>query len=901
MSCNKCSISSYCTNSLLWGRGSKPVKTKYFVIQDYPTRVDDRFNNTLSGDGQDKFNYFLEKAGIDHKEVFFSSAIKCYAKETSNIKNKHIEACRDYLFKEIADHNPDVIIPMGKVAWQMVSNHQSVREFRGHFDNFELDYEIEVNGREVEKKIRVKMLPTWGLNASLMKWEYNDDIIRDLQKAKKYVETKKIDLTEMPIPNTILTKQGLKDFIEKYREVKFATTDFETTGFSFFKDKIINAGYCSGDTKPEVIYLEPYQKEHMAKYDKKKNQWKPIWDKANIERAREINSFLKYNRNACIEAMRTVNGFDHIKWALHNGKFDLKFAAHNKIPYKRFYYDSLVGDSVIDENLGHSLNIAMERRNINFGPYDTKLWKYTNKDENKKKSYQYIPPLFLEDYLAVDVYGDFLLCKEQFRELKEEGQWDYYFKQRHPALVKKLVPMEFTGVKINKKHLMKISKKIQRKQETLNYKLRELTGIEDFNPNSPKQILDYMHENNYPFDKLKIKETKTGFSTGAKELEKFLHFKKYKDFPKLLLDIKKITKIKGTYIDGKNGKGGMVQYLDKRHRVHANFNCWTPRTSRYSCNRPSLQVWPRPIKGLPNARQAIIPTNKDWCLFEADYSQLEINIVAALSKDVVLIDRLQKGMDLHCVNAADLGRILGTCPDWVKYEHMVVANGKQDDVGLDSYVVKIIEEELLKRKFDFDWKEARTQAKNVGFGLNYGKGHKTFAKEFGISEEEAEDMVAAYFELYCGMKDWRDKIVEQALTKGFITLLNGRKRRFNSAIDWINSEYADRAWSAKMIREEISRQAMNAPVQGGAHDVFEPACLRLISRIKKEKLKARLLLSIHDGIVGECPIHERPAVKQIIEEEMPVTFMKNTKNELTLKIDTDFYEWEWYGKKLKIS
>jgi uracil-DNA glycosylase family 4 len=1230
--CNDCALSSTCKNSLIYGRGSKPKRTKYMFIQEAPSRSDDASNNALTGDGQMKFSYLIDKAGIDRNEVYFTYALKCKPINTSDIKKKHMEECRKYLFEEIVRHKPDVIIPMGRWAFQAVSDKTSIREFRGHFtfEDFEIDYPVEVNGREIERKFTAKIIPTWSLMGSMAKWEYHPDMISDFKKAKTYVEENVIHMSKEPELNVILTKQGLKDFVEKYREIKLATTDYETTGFNFWQHEIINAGYCSKDGVADILYYTPYKREHTKK-----------WDKENVERAKQINSFLKYNKSSVHKAMQTVNSFEHLKLILHNGKFDQRFALYNKMPYRNFWFDTLIADSLIDENLGHSLNIAMERRGINYGAYDTLLWPYTNKDEKKKKSYQFIPPYMIERYLGIDTWGDYQLFEKQVKELKQEGMWEHMFKRKMPAL-RDMVKTEYIGVKSDRKLFHKVSGIIVKAQDQLQTKLAEITNKEDFNPNSPKQIVDYMVDAGYPFERLQVKKTKTGYSTGKDELGKFLKFKKWKEFPQLVLNSKKLSKIRGTYVDGKDGKGGMLQYLDQKDRIHANYNLWTPRTSRYSCfaagtkieiardvskypkgvpieevkvgdlaycfdnnheltlrpvknvfhngkkkvfklhwvssggrlgsvevtddhkfkvnrngigvwvkakyleqgdelffmsrkkginyefiqstnssgeyehhlayrvtkgkidranndihhldhnnknnhpdnlvqwnrekhkrhhakiwatteehkkrsskqlkekwknnredmleimsgknnaaykgwskykilkiimesgartkytnydyytirkyldlnnidykkvkdrfthtgefipswkikkcieddysveeaksflkigqakwyrlkndysietnhkfvslvdegkevevydleveefhnyiaeelnahncNSPSLQVWPRPIKGLPNMRQSIIPTNKNWCLFEADYSQLEQCVVAVLSKDPILTKRIQDGMDLHCINASDLGRVLQTVPDWVTYEHMLVANDKADLVT-DPDLVKELMKDVEKYADKINWKEKRTQAKNIGFGLNYGKTAMTFAEDFGIDIEDAEEMVAAYFKIYNVMKAWRDDQVMKALNEGYVNLLSERKRRFHHAIEWFESSYSDDLWSTRKLKEEISRQAMNSPVQGGAHDVFESACIRLNKRIRKEKLKARILLSIHDGILGECPIEERPLINKIMLEEMPQTFHKGTEFELTLKIDTDFYKWEWYGEKIKI-
>jgi len=566
---------------------------------------------------------------------------------------------------------------------------------------------------------------------------------------------------------------------------------------------------------------------------------------------------------------------------------------YNDIPFANFYFDTLVADSLIDENVKHSLNYCLERRDINFGAYDTELWPYTNKDEKKKKSYKFVPPSLLVKYLGYDVDGDKRLQLKQEKELDREEMTEIFFNVKMPSL-KYITDMEYRGVRMNKKLIQKASEAVRKKQEELQEQIVKITGRKDFNPNSPKQVIDYMVEAGYPFAKLKIKQTKTGFSTSAEELNKFIKYKKYAEFPKLLLDIKKLTKIKGTYIDGKSkngeaGTGGMLQYLDENNRVHANFNIHTAVTGRQSCSRPSLQVWPRPIAGLPNTRQFVLP-KKNWKLFSADYSALEMYVVAALSQDSVLIQKLLSGLDIHSSNAVELGKILGIVDKDVTYEMFL------DNIGKGK-----LKKEEIDPAIYLKYTELRTQAKSIAFGLNYGKGAMSFAEEFKISEDEAQEMIDAYFEIYKGLKKWRDGIVKQALNKGYITLLSGRKRRFNMAVDWLNSEYAEGLWSTKSLKEEIARQAMNFPVQGGAHEVFEPAYLRLTERFKREGLQARLILLIHDDIVGECPEEELATVGRMILEEMPTTLNEGTKNELRLVIEPDFYESCWYSDKVKIN
>jgi uracil-DNA glycosylase family 4 len=882
--CTDCSLYEDCQSVKIESK-IKHHQSDILIVLDAPDRDDDRNNAILSRDVGKKLLYLMEAAGLDKDRVSYTYAIRCKPTSNSQVKRKHIEACRKYIFQEIIELKPKVIIPMGKIAHWMLTGHQSVSEFRGHFTNFDLDYS-DASGKQ--KKISIPMLPSQSPHASMSKWELHDYIIHDLKKALEFADTGKIHRTPVPNHDLILTRQGLKDFMDYMLsgQVKWSTNDLETTGFSFFNDKIINAGYCTNENKVFVLHTKEYQKEHFKK-----------WDKENQELGVKINEFVRNNRENIFKVMKRVHDSD-IKWIYHNGKFDLKFLKKNGVPIKNFAFDTLLADSYIDENKMHSLNFCLEYRGHNFGAYDTELYPYVGKKEGK--TYEFIPPKLIGKYLCIDVYGDALLFRDQVKELKSEGLYEYFMKTKMQAL-REMTEAEYVGVKVDVPLIKETEKQLSLKIKEYEAKAKEITGNPDFNLSSPKQVVEYMTEAGYPFNKLKIRQTKTGYSTDKKALTAFVKYKRWSEFPQLILNHKTLTKLAGTYVAGKIGRkegteGGMLQYIDENHFVHANFNLWTPRTGRYSCNKPSLQVWPRPLKDLPNIRNFIIPIDEDHVLWEADYSQLEQCVVAVLSKDTVLLGKIQDGTDLHCFNAVELGKKLRTMAEEMTYEYMMCAVGKENDIPENLR----IDPKSIEDQIKVELKIKRTFAKNIGFGLNYGKGAMTFAEEFGISIEEAEEMVEAYFALYKKMKAWRDNTVADALTKGFITLLSGRKRRFHQAVNWLNSEYADGLWGTRKLSEEISRQAMNSPVQGGAHDVFEPAKIRLLERFRKEGIKAPLHLSIHDGLVGSCHKDDIQKVKQCLLEELPTTFYAGTKLELRLKVDVEFYKRNWYAEKLHV-
>lgn len=879
--CTACNLHKKCNSVLIWGKSANS-RPKYMIVLDYPTKSDDKWGNSPSGDVDLKLKYFLDKAGIKHSDVYVTNALKCFVdtKDKAKIKKEHLEACSQYLLMELEKYKPKVVIPMGKTAFQMLSNYTSVDEFCEH--DWDFTYQVNEGDEDYPEIVdkTVKTFPAYSVNSSLFGWEVNNSIIRSLRKAKKYVETGVVDRTPDPKVNLITTLEQLKEFEERAMKAKFGTTDFETTGLTHWKHKIINSGYCFQEDQVDVIFHIPYQKKHTEN-----------WTDEDIKLARKINRFVIDHGPEIRSTLARVHASD-IKWILHNGKFDLKFAHFHGIPFKNFYWDTLVGDSLVDENEGHSLNEVYVRRGINYGPYDVELYPYVGKHadakkkkENSKKTYQYIPPWIITKYLGYDCAGLFKLVKIQRKELEAEGLLNHFLQIKMPSLRDVLLDIELRGVRYDREMLLDSAKTLIATERAYLEQLREMTGDPEFNPNSDMQISKYMVAKKFPLKKLGIPMTSRGYSTKAEYLKKFLDMPKYAEFVKLLMAVKKISKIKGTYIDGKDGEGGMLQYITPDDMLHPNFNMWTATTGRYSCNKPSLQVFPRPIKGLVNTRQFVVKTNPDDIMFEADFSALEQYVVAALSGDDVLIQKILDGTDIHSFNATTLGKALGWIDQKITYDEFVEKCGKgktpKEEIPKDIYML-------------FDG--LRTKAKTVGFGLNYGKGAESFAKEFGISVTEAEEMIEAYFSLYKKMKRWRDKICETAFRKGEISLLSGRKRRFHMATDWIKSPYAKKSWSAKIIKEEIDRQAMNFPIQGGAHESFEQGCLRLVNRIKKEGLYAHLQLSIHDGIVGSCKPHEKELVEKIINEEMIMTFNPATPQELTLKIDVGFYEDRWYGE-----
>lgn len=883
--CDRCDLADKCQTNCMEGVG--PSKAKIMIVGDCPGFTDDYAGVPFTGDSGAKLNYLLEKAGIDRDDVYLTFAVKCKAFRPSDIKAKHIEACESYLIREILDVRPRVIITMGKAPLISLTGETTVKDFRGHFEEFEVDYKH----KKKERTFKTKVIPTFSATASLAKWEYNDYIIHDLKKAKKFLKTGEVPTTPKPKHKLVLSVKALNEFVERYSNAKSFNTDFETTGLKFFQNKIINSGYADDKNFATIVPFLEYEDVHM-------NHKK--WTDDDRKLARKINKFVKKHKRRIQRAMKKVHA-SNAKKILHNGKFDAKFARFNGFPYKNFYFDTILADSLIDENKMHDLNSCMEYRGINYGPYDTKIWPFVNKDRKNKKSYQFIPPGMMCDYLAIDVCGDRRLYLKQKKELKKEDMEDNLFNTQMP-LSHLMARCEYSGVKFNALRLKEVARVFEARIMELEEKVRKLTKEPELNLASPKQLLAYFEDHDYPFESMKIKRGKTGYSCGEDTLKKFCTKKKYKKIPALILEHRSLVKMKGTFLDGKDGTGGLLQFIDSKSRIHASWNLHTPRTGRMSCSDPNLQQIPKPNPNFPDAsvRELFEPTKKDWVMFEADYAQLELRVGAYMSQDKTMIKEVQNGVDLHTRNAIRFGTLLGFLPkDMTEKKFLEIMNYKPPKNWKKKYrgnkkKFKAIEAKVFNASLYKN--QHRNFAKTLGFGLNYGMDAGTLAKQFSMDVEDVQDAIDSYFEKYFGLFDWREDIKEQSIEEGVLVLPEtGRKRRFTGASNWFNTDYSHDCRKRDFDIGAIHRQAMNFPIQGFANEIYVAGKLSLDKELRKRKMKSRILISVHDGLIGEGPKSEMPMVHKLAKECMERMLGKG-KWAVPMEIDFEIFD-KWYGTK----
>ncbi|WP_139491689.1 DNA polymerase I [Brevibacillus dissolubilis] len=395
-----------------------------------------------------------------------------------------------------------------------------------------------------------------------------------------------------------------------------------------------------------------------------------------------------------------------------------------------------------------------------------------------------------------------------------------------------LAQMEATGIKVDQDRLTQMGQDLDAKLGELTDKIYELAGGEKFNINSPKQLGEIL------FDRLQlpvIKKTKTGPSTSADVLEKLAS---YHPIIESILHFRQLGKLRSTYIEG------LLQVINQKSgKVHTSFNQATTATGRLSSTEPNLQNIPIRLEEGRKIREAFVPSEAGCYILAADYSQIELRILAHISQDANLIDAFQKGMDIHTRTAMDV-------------------------FGVEEAEVT----SLMRR-----------QAKAVNFGIVYGISDYGLSQNLNITRKEAQKFIDQYFAVFSGVKQWMHDIVEQAKVDGYVTTLLNRRR---SLPDIRSSNFN--------VRSFAERTAMNTPIQGTAADIIKLAMIRMQQQLTEKGLQSRMLLQVHDELVFEVPEAELETMQQLVADVMENAM--DDRLSVPLQVDVH-YGPTWYEAK----
>lgn len=412
------------------------------------------------------------------------------------------------------------------------------------------------------------------------------------------------------------------------------------------------------------------------------------------------------------------------------------------------------------------------------------------------------------------------------KKLASDGLANLYREVELP-LTAVLSEMERTGICVDKKMLQQMGTKIGTRMNEVEQEIFSLVG-EEFNLNSPKQLGTIL------FDKLGLpakKKTKTGYSTDASVLEELapLH-----PAITLILEHRQLAKLKSTYVDAMQ-----AQINPDTGRIHTTFTQTVTATGRLSSQDPNLQNIPVRLELGRRLRQAFVPGEKDWQIVSADYSQIELRVLAHMSQDPVLQRAFREHEDIHARTAAEI-------------------------FGIPLAEVT---------------PELRDRAKAVNFGIIYGISDFGLAQNTGVSRQEAREYIEGYFRRYQGVKEYMKRTVEQARLKGYVTTLLNRRRYL--------PDITSRNWTKRSFAE---RTALNTPIQGTAADIIKVAMLKVAAALKEQRLASRLLLQVHDELVLEAPPEEIEPVCALLKKHMEEAMELSVPLEVDLKLGPNWYQ-----------
>lgn len=477
---------------------------------------------------------------------------------------------------------------------------------------------------------------------------------------------------------------------------------------------------------------------------------------------------------------------------------------------------------------------VLKKAGINFRgmKFDVKIAAYLIDSSRGKYDLETI----IEDYLTIDTAGEgdefqvrktALLIKlyKVLKDTIEDKNMNELLYNMEQPLIYVLASMEYEGFRVDKAKLIELEEKFKNEIEDCKKNIY-LMADEEFNINSPKQLGKILFEK---LDLPVIKKTKTGYSTNAEVLEKL--YDKHPIIEKIIY-YRQLTKLYSTYIEG------LKSVIDVDDKIHSSFNQTVTTTGRLSSTEPNLQNIPVKYEMGKEIRKIFIP-EKDSVILSADYSQIELRVLAHIANDSNLIDAFLNHSDIHTKTASE------------------VFNVPMDEV---THI-------------------QRSNAKAVNFGIVYGIGDFSLAKDLKITRKEARNYIDKYFERYPGVKKYLDNIIEKAQKQSYVTTIANR-RRF---IPEINS-------SNKMVREFGKRLAMNTPIQGSAADIIKIAMVNVYNKLKEKGCKSYLILQVHDELILNVYKDEIEDVKNLVRDEMESAVKLRVPLEVDINTGDNWYE-----------
>lgn len=584
--------------------------------------------------------------------------------------------------------------------------------------------------------------------------------------------------------NLVDTEEKLNKMIETLKSKSLISVDTETTGLNPLEDDIVGLSIAYND---QII-----TKNGRVKFDESKE---------NVTVCYYVPLFHNYGEQVdfdyAVQSLAPIFADEKIAKTMQNAKFDLHVLKHHNMPVSGLIFDTILASYIFDSSRKHGLKTqAAMYLNYIMTEYEEVAGKYVSFDTVEIEK--------AKDYACDDAFATLELTR-YWQKTLENDELDLLYDVEVPTTVV-LTDMEEVGVSIDKNYLANLSAETQAEIEKVEAKILAESG-EEFNVNSPKQVKYIL------FDKMGLRvrgRKKASQSTNAKVLEELAL-----DYPiaKYILEQRHLSKLKSTYIDA---LPNLVSCRD--NRIHTSFNQTITTTGRLSSSNPNLQNIPARSELGEKIRGAFVPENPENIMLSADYSQIELRLLAHCSQDENLMQAFIDDVDVHTRTAAK--------------------------------IFDVPEEAVTK--------DMRRKAKAVNFGIVYGQSKYGLASQLDISPVKADEFIIKYFQTYPSIQKYMLGTIDFAREHGYVKTIYGRKRWLDTAL------YS----SSTQEREAAERAAINAPLQGSAADLIKKAMVDLYIYIKKMNLKSKIVIQVHDELVLEVIKSERDLVSELVKKAM---------------------------------
>ena len=636
------------------------------------------------------------------------------------------------------------------------------------------------------RRIKETFFKIFGTNSNQLEEKGAEVVQGDLFSETYNLESNKDSLNgSKSIYQRIESFEELKLLVEKMMKQEIVAFDTETEGLNALETDIVGISF---SWQKGIGYYLPI-KNNKSAHEKSFEILRPFFESTEI-----------------------------IKVG-HNIKFDIQVLHKYNVKVSSPIYDTMVAHYLINPDMRHNLDTLSESY-LNYSPIS--IESLIGKKGKNQISMRDVSIDKITDYASED--SDITLqLKSIFDKEIEVNNLSKIFYDIEIPMINVLSEMETEGIKIDTSYLEKLDKEFEEDLEKLKKEIFKKSG-EEFNLNSPKQLGEIL------FDKLKLvskpKKTKTGqYSTSEEVLSSLANDHKIIED---ILEWRSLDKLQNTYV-----KSLPNEVSSLTNRVHSSFNQTVTTTGRLSSNNPNLQNIPIRTANGQKIRRAFIPRGSDYILMAADYSQIELRVIASMSNEENMIDAFVNNQDIHTMTAS---KIYNVDPENVT-------------------------------------REQRGNAKTVNFGIIYGVSAFGLSQQTDLNRSESKVMIDNYFLNYPGLKKYMSDQIDFARNNGYVETIMGRRRYLQN----INSQN-------NMLRSSSERNAINAPIQGSAADIIKIAMININSELKKQSLKSKMLLQVHDELVFDVHKSEKDQIKDIVK----TTMESAVKLKVPLKIDLEF-------------